>query len=175
MASFLIALSAESASPPPSHRIQGYVPDFLEDAENAVTVFSRESPQETFFDIAKVHIITTSTIDTLRKLSPGSRIEPRRFRPNIILDTSPEEGFVEEKWIDKVLIIGDVHLKILQPTKRCIMTTLAQGDLPNDPEVLRTLVKQNDGHFGVYAEILQTGTVQVGNVVTMQLQMTAPP
>ena len=116
-----------------------------------------------------VHIITTSTIDTLRKLTPDSRIEPRRFRPNLIIDVPDAEGFIEEQWVDKTLAIGDnVRLKIIQPTKRCIMTTLPQGDLPNDPNVLRTLAQQNSGNFGVYAEIVKTGPVKIGDKVVIQ-------
>ncbi|MFS0576633.1 MOSC domain-containing protein [Sporosarcina sp. 179-K 3D1 HS] len=145
-----------------------YIPEGIEELENPGTVFSRPSPEETFFDISTVHLITTSTIDTLRSLAPDSRIEPRRFRPNLILEVPNAEGFIEQQWVGKTLIIGDqVQLKITQPTKRCVMTTLAQGDLPNDPEVLRTLVKKNEGSFGVYAEVLRPGTVQVNDVVSI--------
>lgn len=148
---------------------EGYIPEGIKELDNPGTVFSKASPKETFFDIAMVHIITTSTIDTLRKMTPESRIEPRRFRPNLILDMPDAEGFIEEQWVDKTLSIGEhVQLKIIQPTKRCIMTTLPQGDLPNDPNVLRTLAQQNSGNFGVYAKILKTGPVKIGDKVVIQ-------
>lgn len=158
------------ASPSSSKiEFEGYIPEEIKELENPGSIFSKASPKETFFDIAMVHIITTSTINALRKLTPDSRIEPRRFRPNIILDVPGEEGFIEEQWVDKILSIGDhVQLRIIQPTKRCVMTTLAQGDLPNDANVLRTLAKQNNGNFGVYAEVIKTGPVQTGDKVTFQ-------
>lgn len=148
---------------------EGYIPEEIKELDNRGTIFSRQSPEDTFFDIAMVHIITTSTIETLRKLTPESRIEPRRFRPNLILDVPDAEGFIEQQWVGKILSIGDdIQLKIIQPTQRCVMTTLAQGDLPRDPNVLRTLAKQNNGNFGVYAEILQTGRVRIGDRVAIQ-------
>ena len=47
-------------------------------------------------------------------------------------------------------------------------TTLAQGDLPKDPNVLITLAKQNNGNFGAYAEVLKTGPVKIGDKVVLQ-------
>ena len=150
-------------------KFEGYVPSEIEELEDRGSVFSRTSPSNTFFDIAHVHLISTNTLNTLRKLIPESRIEARRFRPNIIVDVPGEEGFVEESWIGKTLSIGEhLQLKILQPTKRCVMTTLAQGDLPNDINVLKTLVKENNGHFGVYAEVVQTGHIKIDDDITIQ-------
>lgn len=144
-----------------------YVPEGIQELENPGEVLADKSPEGTFFDLGMLHLITTSTINTLRKLTPESRIEPRRFRPNIIINVQ-EEGFVEDKWVDKVISIGnEVQLKITRPTPRCVMTTLAQGDLPNDPNVLRTLVQQNNGNFGVYAEVIQPGVVKIGDEVVV--------
>lgn len=153
---------------PSSHDIQfeGYIPEDMKELENPGTIFTRNSPQETFFDIAMVHIITTSTIDTLRKYIPESRIEPRRFRPNIIIHVPDAEGFVENDWVGKVLTIGGhAQLKILQPTPRCVMTTLAQGDLPKDPNVLKSIVENNAGSFGVYASVVKNGEIRTGNSI----------
>src|SRR5699024_3093141 len=95
-----------------------------------------------------------------------SRIEARRFRPNLVIETPDVEGFVEDEWIGKTIAIGqEVQLKIVQQTKRCVMTTLEQGDLPKDPNVLRTLAQKNEGYFGVYAEIVATGNVLIGDLV----------
>lgn len=48
------------------------------------------------------------------------------------------------------------------------MTTLAQVDLPNDINVLKTLVRENNGNFGVYAEIKQPGHLKVGDAINIQ-------
>ncbi|MEI3607429.1 MOSC domain-containing protein [Pseudogracilibacillus sp. SE30717A] len=63
---------------------------------------------------------------------------------------------------------NEVELKIIQPTQRCVMTTLAQVDLPNDINVLKTLVRENNGNFGVYAEIKRPGHLKVGDEMNIQ-------
>jgi len=46
---------------------------------------------------------------------------------------------VENAWVGQTLAIGDkVRLSVTGPCGRCVMTALAQGDLPKDPEILRT-------------------------------------
>ena len=90
-------------------------------------------------------------------------MKPRRFRPNIIIEVPNTDAFVENDWVGKTLTIGDVQLKISQETKRCVMTTLAQGDLPKDPNVLRTIVRNNAGSFGVYASVVRPGQVSIGD------------
>ncbi|WP_418937048.1 MOSC domain-containing protein [Metabacillus fastidiosus] len=93
-------------------------------------------------------------------------MEARRFRPNIIIDVPNGEGFVENDWVRKKLAIGDeVELKIMQNTKRCIMTTLAQGDLPKDTNVLKSIVKHNEGSFGVYASVVKKGEIKIGDQI----------
>lgn len=146
-----------------------FTPEGIEELDNPGQVFSSASPKNTFFDSAMVHIITTATIDALGELAPTSRIEARRFRPNLIIDVPDEKGFVEESWIGSTITIGnDVKLKIIKPTSRCVMTTLAQGDLPNDMNVLRTLAQKNKGNFGVYAEVITTGRIRIGDAIEME-------
>jgi uncharacterized protein YcbX len=132
------------------------------DRRDAVTDFTL--PRGTFFDGATVHLITFATLDRLREAYPKGRFEPQRFRPNIVVAT-PEgtKGFVEESWIGKSVKIGDVQLAITGPCSRCVMTTLAQGDLPKDIGILRTATKQNKGNVGVYAKVIQGGTVKQGD------------
>src|SRR4029079_6472036 len=91
--------------------------------------------------------------------SPGSRFEIPRFRPNIVVALSGEaEGFPEDAWARRALRVGDdVRLSISEPCPRCVMTTVSQGDLPKDPDVLRTIVQRNAGNVGVLASVLRGG------------------
>jgi MOSC domain-containing protein YiiM len=45
------------------------------------------------------------------------------------------------------------------------MATLAQGDLPKDPGILRTAAQHNHVNVGVYASVLQGGTLRRGDPV----------
>ncbi|MFA4132863.1 MULTISPECIES: MOSC domain-containing protein [unclassified Brevibacillus] len=149
-------------------QFEGYIPN-MEELVNKDSVFTRTSPEGTFFDISMLHILTTSTINKLRSIIPGSRVEVRRFRPNIVIEVPEDDGFIENDWVGRTLRIGDqVRLQIVQPTLRCVMTTLPQGDLPRDPDVLRAAVKYNSGGIGVYATVLKGGHIQRGDTVEVE-------
>ncbi len=117
-----------------------------------------------FFDLGSLHLLTTATLDTLRSLNPASRFEPRRFRPNFVIATGDATGFVENDWTGKTLEIGDeVRIKVMMPTIRCLVTTLPQDDLPNDPDVLKTAAANNSANVGVYALVERGGRVHRGD------------
>ena len=146
-----------------------YWPD-MEDLAYRDTVTHEAMPEGTFFDLAVIHILTTATIDRLRELYPQGRFEVRRFRPNIVVEPgSGEEGFVEDDWVGKTLVIGDeVRIDISEPCPRCVMTTLPQGDLPKDPGILRTAAQHNQVNVGVYGAVLQGGTIRRGDQVRVE-------
>ena len=133
-------------------------------------------PVGAFFDLFPVSVITTSTLDRLHDLRPESSFDERRFRMNVIVDAE-EIGFVENNWVGRNLAIGDaLRLNVALSDPRCVMTTLAQDELPRDTEVLRTLVRHNrikvgdGGQFpcaGIYAVVLVSGTVQIGDRVSL--------
>ena len=129
-------------------------------------------PTKTFFDIAVIHILTTSTINRLRELYPDGRFEIRRFRPNIVIESDSREkrkDFIENSWVGKKITIGnDVVLKVTAPCTRCVMITLPQGDLPQDLGILSTVARYNQVHAGVYASVERGGTIHRGD--TMKLE-----
>src|SRR6266581_4564325 len=124
----------------------------------------------TFFDVAMVHLLTTATLDRLRELYPQGRFEVRRFRPNIVVQlASDEKGFAENAWVGHTLAIGTaVRLNITGPCGRCVMTTLAQGDLSKDPGILRTAAQHNQVNVGVYAAVVRGGTIRRGDPVRLE-------
>jgi uncharacterized protein len=136
------------------------------DYRDAVTDW--ELPSGTFFDLAILHLLTTSTLDRLRELYPRGRFEVRRFRPNIVVATE-EPGFAENDWIGRMVSIGDeVRLRVTGPCPRCVMTTLPQGNLPKDPGILRTAAQENQANVGVYADVVKGGSVRRSDPVVLE-------
>ena len=129
-----------------------------------------------FFDVFPLSVLTTSTLARLSELSPQTVFDERRFRMNIILNTT-QLGFIENDWVDHTIGLGDqAQLEVTLLDPRCVMTTLAQADLPQDTDVLRTLIRHNRlqvgnlGLFpcaGVYATVLTSATLRVGDHVTL--------
>lgn len=155
------------------------------DADGGAEVIDREdmalaAPPGTFFDYGVLHLLTTGTLDRLRELYPGGRFEARRFRPNLVVaPAAPVADFVENGWLGRRLSVGaEVELHAIDPAPRCVVTTLAQGDLPRDPEILRTLARHGRAASatlapgvvfpavaGLYAAVLREGTVRRGDTV----------
>ena len=133
-------------------------------------------PAGSFFDLFPLSVLTTSTLEQLNELRPESRFDQRRFRMNLIVGAK-EAGFVENKWVGRQLAIGDaVRIIVTMPDSRCVMTTLAQDELPRDNDVIRTLTRHNRvqvgdaGQFpcaGVYAVVEAPGTMRIGDRVTL--------
>jgi uncharacterized protein YcbX len=146
-----------------------YWPD-MDGLDHRDTVTDFTLPEETFFDVAMVHLLTTATLDRLRELYPQGRFEVRRFRPNIVVQLgSSEKSFAENAWVGHTLAIGTaVRLNITSPCGRCVMTTLAQGDLPKDPGILRTAAQHNQVNVGVYAAVERGGTIRRGDPIRIE-------
>jgi len=147
---------------------EAYWPD-IDGLEHRGKVTEFQLHPGTFFDGAPIHLLTTATLHRLGQSYPGGRFDPRRFRPNIVITpANPESGFAEEGWIGRILAIGDaVRLSLTRPCGRCVMTTLAQRDLPTDGGILRTVVQENKGFVGIYATVLRGGTIRRGDPVRL--------
>lgn len=134
------------------------------DQGNSVQDFTL--PAGTFFDGALVHLVTTATLARLHELYPAGRFDAPRFRPNVVVDMGHgAKGFVEQGWIGRTVTVGGVKLKITGSCARCVMTTLPQGDLPKDTGILKTAVRHNQSHVGVYAAVVSEGLIRRGDAV----------
>jgi uncharacterized protein YcbX len=142
----------------------------MEGLEHRDTVTDFTLPGGTFFDTATVHILTTATLQRLHELYPEGRFAVPRFRPNVVVSpTDGSDGFVENAWLGRIVAIGEsVRLKIDLSCARCVMTTLAQSDLPKDPGILRTAAQHNQVNVGVYASVLQGGKIQRGDSIRLE-------
>ena len=157
------------AAQPEAVNAEEYWPD-MDGLEHRDMVTDFTLPEGTFFDVAMVHLLTTSALDRLHELYPQGHFEIRRFRPNIVVQlASDEKGFAENAWVGHTLAVGSaVRLNVTTPCGRCVMTTLAQGDLLNDPGILRTAAQQNQANVGVYAAVVRGGTIRRGDLVRLE-------
>jgi uncharacterized protein YcbX len=178
-----------AATAPDDFTIDEYHPDIEKDdlgpaieAKLGSALFARAGvpspvPVGAFFDAFPLSVLTTSTIEQLNTLRPQSTFDERRFRMNVIVRANAA-GFVENDWVGKTVAIGnDVRLQITIPDPRCVMTTLAQAELPRDIEVLRTLTQHNrlpiaglgkSPCAGVYAVVSSAGVLRKGDPVSVR-------
>ena len=149
-------------------RSEEYWPD-LEGLDFRDTVTDFQLPAGTFFDSAVVHVLTTATLARMAELQPGGRMDPRRFRPNVVVDTAGRSGFAENDWVGRTLRLGyEVRLTVTGPCGRCVMVTLAQDDLPKDTGILRSAAQHNRLRVGVYASVLSGGRLRNGDRVMLE-------
>lgn len=118
------------------------------------------------FDDGPVSIVTTASLRTL-EAHLGRAVSPRRFRANVLLDV-PSGGFPEDAWVGRRLSLGPtVVLQVVSPLARCRMVDLAQRDLPEDADILRTLGACHEARFGVLARVETGGTLACGETVRL--------
>jgi uncharacterized protein YcbX len=131
-----------------------------------------------FHDLYPLSLITTASLRRLSELAPYSDFSERRFRMNIVVDTSAH-GFVEENWLGALVRIGDeAAIEIVSRAPRCIVPTLQHGDLPRDLSILRTIGTHNRRPIvggkvlpcvGVYTVVHHSGTVREGDLVQLAI------
>jgi uncharacterized protein YcbX len=127
-------------------------------------LFEYESPPGTYFDAFPLLLLTDATLRRLAELAPSSRIDVRRFRPNLLLETEAS-GFVEAGWVGARLRVGGAVLDVTVSCPRCVMITHGFADLPRDPGLMRTVVREADQCVGVYAVVREPGPVREGDAV----------
>jgi hypothetical protein len=128
-------------------------------------LFEFTSPLGTYFDAFPVHVLTT------RRSRPAAR------RPSglIVGGSAPTRwsrrreraGLIDPTWSGRSLRIGDAVVQVQMPTARCSMTIRSQPGLPDDPLVLRAIVRDADQNLGVYATVAAPGNVRVGDPVEL--------
>ncbi|MFD0559790.1 MOSC domain-containing protein [Stackebrandtia endophytica] len=91
----------------------------------------------------------------------------RRFRPNVVIDST--EPFAEAE--GKSITIGATRYRVAGECGRCVLTTIDPSSHARGKEPLRTLARHRniDGkaRFGVYLVPLHTGVIHIGDTVTI--------
>jgi uncharacterized protein YcbX len=127
-----------------------------------------ESPPGTYFDAFPLLLLTATSLDALARLAPESRIDVRRFRPNFVLDVPDgPTGFPEAAWAGRRIRLGSMTAEVTIPCMRCVMTTLPVDELPKDPRIMRTMVRETKQCLGAYARVVEPGVVRLGDAAEL--------
>lgn len=118
----------------------------------------------TAVDEANLLLTTGSSLKALEKLT-GDSLDMRRFRPNIVVSLDEEKPFEEKDWLGRALKIGDIEIEVYKECKRCIMIGVDPVNTSIDMSILRSVSQELDAHFGVYAKIIKTGSIQTDDSV----------
>lgn len=119
------------------------------------------------FDEASVSLISTQTIAHLGS-AMGTRLDPRRFRPNLLLETFEDEPYAEDAWVGRQLVIGSstgAAVWLTQRDPRCAIVNLDPDSAAAEPKVLKTIVRSRRNLAGIYGVTVRCGEVSPGTTV----------
>lgn len=117
----------------------------------------------------EVSLVSRASLDRLgEEAGSVDRVDGRRFR--MLLELEGLDALEEERWRDRRVRAGEAMLLVGGPTPRCAVPSASPDTGRRDRDVLRELLDVRgavDGEscLGVYAEVLESGVVRVGDAV----------
>jgi uncharacterized protein YcbX len=127
-------------------------------------------------DVLPVTLFTSASLADL-ELRIGAAVDGRRFRANLTI--ACPEAYAEDGWDGGLLRVGPALLRVRSRVPRCVVTQMNPESGVNDARTVATLttyretVRLPDGlmpeygtpGFASYAEVVETGTISVGDQV----------
>lgn len=132
--------------------------------ENSLTLVKSDRAMT---DCRPVSIIS---LQTCRQLEEEIKlpVDKRRFRANIYLDLSSNQGFDEDAFVGRQLRVGpNVLIAVLERDPRCKAISLDPGTGEHNPEYLRRVAQDHETYAGVYCAVLVEGLVSAGDSVEL--------
>lgn len=145
----------------------------MDPMDDGSEVWDFATPPGSFVDLAAAHLLTTASLATAAAAYPEGVWSVHRFRPTVLIDApagdGPDDGYVEDEWVGKVVAAGAATFDPFMPTPRCAMPTRAQAahGLERDLAISRTLHEVHGNNLGVYCAVSGSGVVAVGDTVTL--------
>lgn len=125
------------------------------------------TPVGAMYDAYPILLMTRASLRAMAEHSPGSQFDVRRFRPNVLIDRDGAD-LAEFSWCGGQLRAPNVTFDAEIPALRCSIPTRQQGDLPADPEVLKTINAHADHCLGVYADVAAAGVLSEGDPLELE-------
>ena len=141
-----------------------YFADPTDDASRAI---EWQMPTGRFVDAHPMLVMTTAGLRGCRAAYPSGSWDVRRFRPNVLIEHGGEE-WVEDGWKDRRLDIGSAQLLPRRRCIRCTMVNRAQPGLDRDVFIYKTLHQSHGGEAGMWTEVVQPGSISLGDAVLIE-------
>ena len=133
----------------------------------AVVAASMTRPSgDPFMDASAVHLLSDASLRWMAHEYPDGDWSVRRFRANLLVAVAGSDP-AEHAWVGRRVVVGAVELEVAERTIRCPMTSMAQPGLGADPAILATTGLLAEKRLGVYADVVTTGVVSVGDDVVV--------
>jgi uncharacterized protein len=120
------------------------------------------------YDAMPISVISTASIEVLGA-EAGLELDPRRFRPNLLVDLAEPIAFGEERWLGSLIQIGDHAdaplIRLARKNVRCAMTNIDPDSSERDPRVLKTIVQMRDECAGIYGSVQRIGRACAGDAI----------
>ena len=121
-------------------------------------------------DVHPVTLVSLASVDLLgRQGGREEPLDPGRFR--MLLEIEGCEPHEEDTWRGRAVRAGSAVIGVGDPVPRCVITTLDPATGVKDFPTLSVIKKyrgvtdEKQLIFGVYADVLEPGTIRVGDPV----------
>jgi uncharacterized protein len=115
-----------------------------------------EGPTGVFHDSKRTQV-------SLASLATIGDWDRRRFRQNVIVDGSADDGR-EDDLVGRSVTVGSVGFDVLKRIDRCVMVTRPQpGGIERDTSVLKTINRERNSCLGIGMVVTTPGTIALGD------------
>jgi uncharacterized protein YcbX len=135
-------------------------------AERGVAIERRDDGPH--FDAGTVSVVLDLWVGDLER-SLGFRLDPQRFRPNLVVRAAPSFDLREPDLVGAILSAGEVRFRVNAKIARCVTPTYDLVSGESNPEVLRAIASERDNVMGVYCDIVAPGMLERGAEMTFEL------
>ncbi len=112
-----------------------------------------------------ISLINLQSVSDIERIT-ACQLDPLRFRGNIYFEGG--DAWQESAWVDNVISINNVQLRIIAPIGRCVATHVNLQSSERDINILKAL-QSGFGHTncGVFAEVVTGDTIAVGDSIVV--------
>jgi MOSC domain-containing protein len=114
--------------------------------------------------------VSIFSLQSARQLAEeiGTPVNKRRFRANVYVDLTSDQGFCENELVGRSLKIGPkVIVTVLERDPRCAMITLDPDTGEKTPVILKKVAQAHEGMAGVYCAVIVEGMLHKGDSVEL--------